>query len=116
MEPDECNRSCGRTGDDCCASVETIIVIVALLLGLPMLCWLGCYCSVPYNRRVGRENQSRERKSDQENLEVTERQDQVIKTYQIAKMIVSGTAFESLQLTVLQTRLHFALDISVNIS
>ena len=39
-------------------------------------------------------------KRDQENLETIERQDQVIKTYQIAKMIISGTAFESLKLTV----------------
>ena len=37
---------------------------------------------------------------DQENLETIERQDEVIKTYQIAKMIFSGTAFESFQLTV----------------
>ena len=47
------------------------------------------------------------KEEDQENLEMIERQDQVIKTYQIAKMIVSGTAFESLQLKVLQARLHF---------
>ena len=40
------------------------------------------------------------KEEDQENLEMIERQDQVIKTYQIAKMIVSGTAFESLQLKV----------------
>ena len=40
-------------------------------------------------------------KSDQEQLDAfTRRQDQVIKTYKIAKMIISGTAFESSQLTV----------------
>ena len=40
-------------------------------------------------------------KSDQEQLDAfTRRQDQVIKTYKIAKMIISGTAFESLQFTV----------------
>ena len=66
---------------------------------------LVCFCSCIYNSFC-------KKKPDQENLETTERQDQVIKTYQIAKMIISGTAFESLQLTVLQTsitetRLHF---------
>ena len=61
---------------------------------------LVCFCSCIYNSFC-------KKKPDQENLETTERQDQVIKTYQIAQMIISATAFEGLQLTVLQTRLHF---------
>ena len=50
---------------------------------------------------------NKKRRMNQENLETNERQDEVIKTYQKAKIIISETAFESLQLTVLQTRLHF---------
>ena len=49
-----------------------------LLFGLPILCCiLWCYYT---------------KKRDRENLEMIERQDQVIKTYKIAKMIIS--AFE----------------------
>ena len=96
--------NCELENKEGCATVGTIIIILAVMLGVPFvfILWV-CY-------------HARKEKLDQENLEMIERQDQVIKTYQIAKMIVSGTAFESLQLTVLQTRLHFALDISVNIS
>ena len=74
--------------------------------GLPVGFWLVLPLSLPMSLLFTK-------KRDQiENLEMIERQDQVIKTYQIAKMIISGTAFESLQLTVLQTsitekRLHF---------
>ena len=49
---------------------EDIVVIVIFSL----LCLFGCYSSFCKN------------KPDQENLETTERQDQVIKTYQIAKL------------------------------
>ena len=72
---------------------------IGFLVFLGFLLLLGCYMDPPCNLCKN--------KPDQENLETTERQDQVIKTYQKAKMIISGTALESLQLTVLQTRLHF---------
>ena len=66
-----------------------------LVLAFFCLCICLCLCYIT-------------KKRDQiENLEMLERQDQVIKTNQIAKMIISGTAFESLQLTVIQTRFHF---------
>ena len=92
-----------HNGSDCdgwCeGGFEIFMVAMTFSLGLPILLCLWCYCT---------------KKSDQENsttrnqiLEMIERQDQVIKTYQKAKMIISGTAFESLQLTILQTRLHF---------
>ena len=61
-----------------------------------------CFCSCIYTSFC-------KNKPDQENLETNERQDQVIKTYQIAKVIISATAFESSQLTLLQTRLHFVI-------
>ena len=72
---------------------KTEEVVFLALIGLL------CVCSCIYTSFFKKE-------PDQEHLETTERQDQVIKTYPIAKMIISGTAFESSQLTVLQTRLH----------
>ena len=71
---------------------ELFIFLIAFFIGLPILCCL-CRCL------KGREQI--------ENLEMIESEGEVIKTYQILKMIISGTAFESLQLTVLRTRLHF---------
>ena len=53
---------------------EDIVVIVIFSL----LCLFGCYKDPPCNYCMN--------KPDQENLETTERQDQVIKTYQIAKL------------------------------
>ena len=70
---------------------KTEEVVFLALIGLL------CVCSCIYTSFFKKE-------PDQE---TTERQDQVIKTYPIAKMIISGTAFESSQLTVLHTRLHF---------
>ena len=61
---------------------------ISFVFGSAILLCLYCTC-LYYTQKQG-----------QENLEMIERQDQVIKTYQIAKMIISGTAFESLQLTV----------------
>ena len=76
----------------CEGGSELFMFLMAFFIALPILCCL-CRCL------KGREQI--------ENLEMIESEDEVIKTYQIAKMIISGTVFESLQLTVLQRRLHF---------
>ena len=79
-------------GENCpgwCGRFEIFMVALVFSVGFSIL-W--CCCTT---------------KRDQENLEMIEGQDQVIKTYQIAKMIMSGTAFENSQFTILQTRLHF---------
>ena len=76
----------------CEGGFETFMVAIFFIFGVPIPCCI-LWCCYKKTR-------------DRENLEMIERQDQVIKTYQIAfKMIIS--AFESLQLTILQTRLHF---------
>ena len=76
----------------CKGGSELFMFLIAFFIALPILCCL-CRCL------KGREQI--------ENLEMIESEDEVIKTYQVAKMIISGTDFESLQLTVLQMRLHF---------
>ena len=88
----ECDPA--RCVDGSCEGGFSIVAIIsiAFVIGLAILCCICCYLR---------------KKQDQENLDMIERQDEVIKNYQIAKMIISGTAFESLKLTVLQTRLHF---------
>ena len=68
---------------------------IGFLVFLGFLLLLGCYMDPPWGNLC-------KNKPDQENLETTERQDQVIKTYQKAKLIISGTALESLQLTISQ--------------
>ena len=67
-------------GGWCEGGFETLMIVLSFFLGLPILfCIFWCYYT---------------KKRDRENLEMIERQDQVIKTYQKAKMIIS--AFESL--------------------
>ena len=60
--------NCELENKEGCATVGTIIIILALMLGVPFLfiLWV-CYHA---------------REENQENLEMIERQDQVIKTYQ----------------------------------
>ena len=89
--PVECDPA--RCVDGRCeGGSELFMFLIAFFIALPILCCL-CRCL------KGREQI--------ENLEMIESEDEVIKTYQVAKMIISGTDFESLQLTVLQARLHF---------
>ena len=98
VEPhDSVHNNCPSDGGWCEGGFEIFMVFISLFfVVLTSLCCLWCYCT-----------KNQEIVPNQENLEMIERQDQVIKTYQIAKKIISGTAFESLQLTILQTRLHF---------
>ena len=91
------HNNCPSDGGWCEGGFEMFMVFISLFfVVLTSLCCLWCYCT-----------KNQEIVPNQENLEMIERQDKVIKTYQIAKKIISGTAFESLQLTILQTRLHF---------
>ena len=68
--------------DSSCASTETVLIT----FGVVLVCFFSFWCFLFCHR--GSEG------PDQENLEMIENQDQVIKTYQVAKMIIS--AFESL--------------------
>ena len=94
VEHDTGPRNCPSDGGWCEGGFEILIGFLSFVFGVCILCYIFWCCYT--------------KKRDQiENLEMIERQDKVIKTYQIAKKIISGTAFESLQLTILQTRIHF---------
>ena len=86
--------NCELENKEGCATVGTIIIILALMLGVPFLfiLWV-CY-------------HARKEKLDQENLEMIERQDQVIKTYQRPSKVCSSQYY----------RRGFTTCVSLNIS
>ena len=86
--------NCQLENKEDCATVGTIIIILAVMLVVPFLCFLWvCY-------------HARKEKLDQENLEMIERQDQVIKTYQRPSKVCSSQYY----------RRGFTACVSLNIS
>ena len=86
--------NCQLENKEDCATVGTITIIMAVMVGVPFLCFLWvCY-------------HARKEKLDQENLEMIERQDQVIKTYQRPSKVCSSQYY----------RRGFTACVSLNIS
>ena len=72
--------NCELENKEDCATVGFIITIMAIMLGVPFLIFLlVCYHARKEKLRI-----------DQENLEMIERQDQVIKTYQRPSKVCSS--------------------------